>query len=329
MSEIRKVGIVGTGSYLPEKILNNSDLEKIIDTSDEWIFTRTGIRERHVAEKGQGVSDLALIASQRALEAAGMTPKDIDLIIVGTISGDYRFPSTACLLQDRLGCRKIGAFDVSAACCGFIYALDMAWKQIEYGACNTALVVGAEILTAFTNYKERNSCILFGDGAGAVILKADAEQGHMIDTSLGSDGAGADIMIVRGGGSKMPMDYDVLEKGLHLMEVRGREVYKYCMQILHNVVIDILKKNGYTKEDVAWVIPHQMNMRIIEASAKRMDTPVEMWYTNIEKCANTSGATIPIALDDAVRDGSIKKGNLLAMVAFGGGITWAGALIRW
>ncbi len=329
MSEIRKVGIVGTGSYLPEKILTNSDLEKIIDTSDEWIFTRTGIRERHVAEKGQGVSDLALIASQRALEAAGMTPKDIDLIIVGTISGDYRFPSTACLLQDRLGCRKIGAFDVSAACCGFIYALDMAWKQIEYGTCNTALVVGAEILTAFTNYKERNSCILFGDGAGAVILKADAEQGHMIDTSLGSDGAGADIMIVRGGGSKMPMDYDVLEKGLHLMEVRGREVYKYCTQILHNVVIDILKKNGYTKEDVAWVIPHQMNMRIIEASARRMDTPVEMWYTNIEKCANTSGATIPIALDDAVRDGSIKKGDLLAMVAFGGGITWAGALLRW
>ena len=329
MSEIRKVGIVGTGSYLPEKILTNSDLEKIVDTSDEWIFTRTGIRERHVAEKGQGVSDLALIASQRAIEAADITPGDIDLIIVGTISSDYRFPSTACLLQDRLGCRKIGAFDVSAACCGFVYALDMAWKQIEYGACNTALVVGAEILTAFTNYKERNSCILFGDGAGAVILKADAEQGHMIDTSLGSDGAGADIMIVRGGGSKMPIDYDVLEKGLHLMEVRGREVYKYCTSILHTVVMDILEKNEYTKEDLAWIIPHQMNMRIIEASARRMDTPVEMWYTNIEKCANTSGATIPIALDDAVRDGSIKKSDLLAMVAFGGGITWAGALIKW
>jgi len=329
MSEIRKVGIVGTGSYLPEKILTNSDLEKIVDTSDEWIFTRTGIRERHVAEKGQGVSDLALIASQRAIEAADITPGDIDLIIVGTISSDYRFPSTACLLQDRLGCRKIGAFDVSAACCGFVYALDMAWKQIEYGACNTALVVGAEVLTAFTNYKERNSCILFGDGAGAVILKADAEQGHMIDTSLGSDGAGADIMIVRGGGSKMPIDYDVLEKGLHLMEVRGREVYKYCTSILHTVVMDILEKNEYTKEDLAWIIPHQMNMRIIEASARRMDTPVEMWYTNIEKCANTSGATIPIALDDAVRDGSIKKSDLLAMVAFGGGITWAGALIKW
>ncbi|RKY26357.1 MAG: 3-oxoacyl-ACP synthase [Planctomycetota bacterium] len=329
MTENRKVGIAGTGSYLPPKVLTNDDLEKIVDTSDEWIFTRTGIKERHVAEKGQGVSDLAFIASQRALEAANVTPDDIDLIAVGTISADYRFPSTACLLQDMLGCRKIGAFDVSAACSGFIYALSMAWKQIETGMCDTALVVGGEVLTAFTNYTDRTSCILFGDGAGAVVLRADAEQGVLIDTSLGSDGSGADIMIVRGGGSKIPVDYDVLEKNLHLMEVRGREVYKYCTQMLHTVVIDILEKNGYSKEDLAWVIPHQMNMRIIEASARRMGTPVEKWYTNIERFGNTSGATIPIALDEAVRNGSIKKDDLLAMVAFGGGITWAGALLRW
>jgi 3-oxoacyl-[acyl-carrier-protein] synthase-3 len=326
---MRKVGIAGTGSYLPDKILTNDDLSKIVDTNDEWIFTRTGIRERRVVEKGTGVSDLAFIAAQRALEAARMEPKDIDLIIVASISADYRFPSTACLLQNMLGCRTIGAFDLEAACSGFVYGVDMAWRRIQCGIINTALIIGGEVLTAFTDYTERSTCILFGDGAGAVILKAEETQGQLIDATMGSDGSGADIMIVRGGGSKLPMDYDVLEKKQHLMEVRGREVYKFVTQKLGEVVLELLDRNKYSVDDLAWVIPHQMNMRILEAAANRMGLPMEKCYTNIHKCGNTSAASIPIALDEAVREGTIKKNDLLALVAFGGGITWAGALVRW
>jgi 3-oxoacyl-[acyl-carrier-protein] synthase-3 len=275
------------------------------------------------------VSDLALIASQRALEAARMTPKDIDLIIVASISADHRFPSTACLLQNMLGCRTVGAFDLEAACSGFVYGVALAWKQIECGVINNALIVGGEVLTAFTNYADRSTCILFGDGAGAAILKAGETQGLLIDTTMGADGSGADIMIVRGGGSKLPMDYEVLEKKQHLMEVRGREVYRVVTQKLGEVIVELLDRNKYTLDDLTWVIPHQMNMRIIEAAASRMGLPMEKCYTNIHKYGNTSAASIPLALDEAVREGSIKKNDLVALVAFGGGITWAGALIRW
>jgi len=326
---MRKVGIAGTGSNVPEKILTNDALSRMVDTNDEWIFTRTGIKERRVVEKGTGVSDLAHIASQRALEAAKMSPKDIDLIIVASISADYRFPSTACMLQNMLGCRMVGAFDLEAACSGFVYGVALAWKQIECGVINSALIVGGEVLTPFTNYSDRSTCILFGDGAGAVILRADETQGQLLDTTMGADGSGADIMIVRGGGSKLPMDYDVLEKKLHLMEVRGREVYKVATQKLGEIVFELLDRNKYKVEDLAWVIPHQMNMRIIEAAASRMGLPMEKCYTNLHKYGNTSAASIPLALDDAVREGSIKKNDLVALVAFGGGITWAGALIRW
>jgi 3-oxoacyl-[acyl-carrier-protein] synthase-3 len=326
---MKKVGIAGTGSYVPEKILTNEDLSRMVDTSDEWIFTRTGIKERRVVEKGTGVSDLAYIASQRALESAKMTPKDIDLIIVASISADYRFPSTACMIQNMLGCKSVCAFDLEAACSGFVYGVAMAWKQIECGAINSALIVGGEVLTAFTNYSDRSTCILFGDGAGAVILKADETQGQLLDITMGSDGSSADIMIVRGGGSKLPMDYEVLEKKLHLMEVRGREVYKFVTQKLGEIVTGLLDRNKYKIEDLAWVIPHQMNMRIIEAAASRMGLPMEKCYTNMQKYGNTSAASIPLALDDAVREGTIKKNDLVALVAFGGGITWAGALIRW
>jgi 3-oxoacyl-[acyl-carrier-protein] synthase-3 len=326
---MRKVGIAGTGSYVPEKILTNAELSKMVDTNDEWIFTRTGIKERRIAEKGQGVSDLAYVAAQRALESARMSAKDIDLIIVGSISADYRFPSTACMLQNMLGCRPIGAFDLEAACSGFIYGLEMAWRHIQCGVIDTALVIGGEVLSAFTNYSERSTCILFGDGAGAVILKAEERQGEVLDATMGSDGSGAEIMIVRGGGSRLPMDYDVLEKKLHLMEVRGREVYKVVTQKLGEVVMELLDRNKYTLKDLSWVIPHQMNMRIIEAAVGRMGLPMEKCYTNILKYGNTSAASIPLALDEAVREGSIKKNDLIALVAFGGGITWAGTLVRW
>ncbi len=323
------VGIVGTGSYLPEKVLNNHDFEQMVDTSDEWIFTRTGIKERRIAPPGTPTSDLCVEAAKRALDMAGLKATDIDLIIVGTITPDYGFPSTACMLQHKLSCRNVGAFDLSAACSGFLYGLSIASRYLDNRNYKVALVLGAEVLSSVTNYEDRTSCILFGDAAGAAVLHADAPHGHVLDTSMGSDGSGGDFMIIPSSGSAMPVCRDTVEKNLHKMQIRGREVYKFVVKKMGDVVKEIVTRNGYSIDDLAMIIPHQMNIRIIEGAAKRMGTPLDKWYLNIERYGNTSAATIPVALDEVVRQELIKHGDLIAMTAFGGGITWGGGLVRW
>ncbi len=328
MPQNKKIGIVGTGSYLPEKILDNKYFENIVDTSDDWIYTRTGIRERRMIEPGTAVSDLSLEASKRALDMAGLKPKDIDLIVVGTITPDYSFPSAACILQHKLGCRKIAAFDISAACSGFVDALSIGTKYLADDDYKVVLAIGAEILTNITDYQARSNCILFGDGAGAAVLHADAPGMHILNTVMGSDGSRSEFMILPSSGSANPVTAETVANREHLMVILGRDVYKTAVHRVGQVVRDVCEKNGDTIEDLALIIPHQMNMRIIEGASKRLGTPLEKWFTNIEKYGNTSAATIPIALDEVIRGGLVKKDDLVAMTAFGGGITWAGGLLR-
>ena len=328
MPHKKKIGIVGTGSYLPEKILDNAYFESIVETSDDWIYTRTGIKERRMVEPGVASSDLALEASKNALDMAGLKPEDIDLIVVGTITPDYRFPSTACMLQHKLGCRNVGAFDIAAACSGFVDALSVGSHYLRNSDYKVVLTVGTEILTGITDYQERSNCILFGDGAGAAVLHADAPGMHVIDTIMGSDGGGGDFMILPSSGSARPVTAESVANREHLMVIQGRDVYKTAVYRVGQVVRDICEKNGCTVEDLALIIPHQMNMRIIEGSSKRLGTPIEKWFANIEKYGNTSAATIPIALDEVIRGGLVKKDDLVALTAFGGGITWAGGLLR-
>ncbi len=329
MPRISTAGIVGTGSYLPEKVLTNEYFERILDTTDEWIFSRTGIKERRMVAPGTATSDLALEASKRALDMAGLKPEDVDIIVAGTITPDYRFPSMACILQHKLGCRNVAAFDISAACCGFVDSVSIVTKYLDNKEYKVGLAIGAEVLTAITDYEDRTSCILFGDGAGVAVLHADAPGGHILDTFMGSDGEGADFMIVPSSGSANPVSAETVARGEHLMSIRGKEVYKTAVFRVGQVVKEACERGGCTLDDLAMIIPHQMNMRIIEGASRRLGTPLEKWYANIEKVGNTSAATIPIALDEVVRGNKLNKGDLVAFTAFGGGITWAGGLMRW
>ncbi|MGH8075900.1 MAG: beta-ketoacyl-ACP synthase III [Lysobacter sp.] len=318
--------IVGTGSYLPEKVLTNADLTQFVDTSDEWIVARTGIRERHVAAEGETTSDLAYHASMRALEAAGVSAQDIDLIVMGTTTPDLIFPSTACLLQHRLGANGCPAFDVNAACAGFIYALTVADKFIRSGAAKTVLVVGAETLTRMLDWSDRGTCVLFGDGAGAVVLKADTDAG-ILSTHLHADGGKKELLWNPVGVSVgfKPEEHNV---GVKVMMI-GNEVFKHAVKALDSVVEETLEANGLDRHDIDWLIPHQANLRIIEATAKRLDMPMERVIVTVDKHGNTSSGSVPLALDEAVRSGKIKRGQLLLLEAFGGGFTWGSALIRY
>lgn len=328
--ELRKVRISGTGKYLPEKRLTNEDLERLVDTNDEWIVQRTGMRERRVADDNQATSDLALEAARQALENAGLQPEDLDMIIVGTITPDTIFPSTACRLQHALGCRQIPAFDLSAACSGFIFGLSMGCTQVASGMVDNVLVVGAEVLTRFTDYADRSSCILFGDGAGAAVLQpAQDEVSMILDTHMASDGSGGDLLILPGGGSKLPPSVESVQGGMHYMKLQGRAVFRQAVSKIVELVDESLSRCGLTREDVDMIIPHQMNARIIESAAKRLEIPMERIFINLDRYGNTSAATIPIALDEASRQGVIKRGDLLVLVTFGGGLTWASALVRW
>ena len=318
--------IAGTGSYLPSKVLTNDDLAKIVDTSDEWIAARTGIRERHIAAEGETTSDLAFHASVRAMEAAGVSADELDLIVVGTTTPDLIFPSTACLLQHRLGANGCGAFDVNAACSGFLYALSVADKFIKSGDAKTVLVVGAETLTRMVDWTERETCVLFGDGAGAVVLRADAETG-ILSTHLHADG-GKKELLWNPVGVSVGFKEDEKNAGVRI-RMAGSDVFKYAVRALDSVVDETLEANGLDRHDLDWLIPHQANLRIIEATATRLDMPMDRVVVTVDKHGNTSSGSVPLALDEAVRSGRVQRGQLVLLEAFGGGFTWGSALLRY
>jgi 3-oxoacyl-[acyl-carrier-protein] synthase III len=315
--------IIGTGSYLPEKTLTNADLEKMVDTSDEWIISRSGIRERHIAAADESSSSMAHIAAQRALEMAGISADEIDMIVVGTCSPDMLFPSSACFLQAKLGLSGIPAFDVGAACSGFIYALSVANQFIRGGEYKTILVVGSEVISRAINWEDRATCVLFGDGAGAAIVRADNKPG-IKDMVLHSDGKHADILNL-----PSPHYKDSTEEKLScFLEMEGREVYKIAVTELPNTVVELLERNKMTADEINWLVPHQANLRIIEFVSKRLDFPMDKVIVTVDRHANTSSASVPLAFDDAVRSGKIKRGDTVIMEAFGGGITWGGVLLE-
>lgn len=316
--------ITGTGSYLPEKVLTNKELEHLVETTDEWIVERTGIRQRHVAET-ESACDLAVVAAQRALEMAGKQPEDVDLIVLGTSTPDLIFPSTASLLQGRLGIRNGGAaFDVQAACSGFVFALSTADKFIKSGASKCALVVGAETMSRLMNWEDRGTCILFGDGAGAVVLEASDEAG-ILSTHLHTDGSYEHLLNVAGGVSRHA---EALREGKAFLQMKGNEVFRVAVNTLGRIVDETLDANQMSKSDVDWLVPHQANIRIIQATAKKLDMPMDRVVVTVDKHGNTSAASIPLALDAAVRDGRIKRGETILLEAFGGGFTWGSALVR-
>jgi len=317
--------IIGTGSYLPEKVLTNKDLEKIVDTTDEWITNRTGIKKRHIAAENETTCDLAEHASRAAIEAAGIDVSDIDLIILATTTPNRIFPSTACLLQERLDIHGCAAFDVQAVCTGFVYALSIAEKFIKTGEAKTALVIGAETLSRIINWKDRSTCVLFGDGAGAVILQASDEPG-ILSTHLHADGRYKELLTVPAGVSENP---ELVEQGEAKMVMQGNEVFKVAVNTLGRIVDETLAKNNMQKSDIDWLIPHQANIRIIQATAKKLKMGMDNVVVTVHEHGNTSAASIPLALDVAVRTGCIKRGETLLLEAFGGGFTWGSALLKY
>jgi len=319
--------IAGTGSYLPEKVLTNADLEAMVETSDEWIQTRTGIKERHIAAEGENTSDLGYHAAVRALEAAGIEASQLDMIVVGTTTPDLIFPSTACLIQARLGAGTCPAFDVNAACSGFIFALGVADKFIRSGDAKHVLVIGAETLTRIVDWNDRTTCVLFGDGAGAVVLKADEDTG-ILSTHLHADGSKKELLwnpvgISAGLGPKEE------NNGRGAIKMKGNDVFKYAVKALDSVVDETLQANGLSKTDLNWLIPHQANLRIIEATAKRLDMSMDQVVVTVDKHGNTSAGSVPLALDAAIRSGKVERGQLVLLEAFGGGFTWGSALLRY
>ncbi len=318
--------IIGTGSGLPERVLTNAELETMVDTSDEWIQSRTGIRERRVAAEGEYTSDMAYRAAQNAIEAAGLSPKDIDLIIVGTTTPDLVFPTTAVLLQQRLGLPHVGAMDVNAACTGFLYALSIADKFIRLGDAKRALVIGAESITRLVDWEDRTTCVLFGDGAGAVVIEAADEPG-ILSTHIHANGDHVDLLRTKRGIST-GFDLDAPRGGITI-EMKGNEVFKVAVRTLGRIVDETLDANGMAKSDLDWLIPHQANMRIISATAKMLDMTMDQVVVTVDRHGNTSAASVPLALDEAVRDGRIQRGQNLLLEAFGGGFTWGSALVRY
>ncbi len=317
--------IAGTGSYLPEKVLTNDDLARIVDTNDEWIQTRTGIRERHMAAEGETTGDLGYKAALRALEAAGIEASQLDMIVVGTTTPDLIFPSTACLIQARLGATGCAAFDVNAACSGFLYALSIADKFIRSGDARHVLVIGAETLTRIVDWTDRTTCVLFGDGAGAVVLKADEETG-ILSTHLHADGSKKELLWNPVGVS---VGFKEGPSGGGTINMKGNDVFKYAVKALDSVVDETLEANGLDKSDLDWLIPHQANLRIIEATAKRLDMSMDQVVVTVDRHGNTSSGSVPLALDEAVRSGRVERGQLLLLEAFGGGFTWGSALLRY
>lgn len=325
--------IIGTGSYMPEKVMTNEDISKFVDTSDEWITTRTGIKERRIAAADEATSDLASEAARRAMAAAGVTAEEIQLIIVATVTPDMFFPSTACFVQKKIGASNAVCFDVSAACSGFLYALQVARHFINTGNRTTALVIGAEKLSSLVNWKDRNTCVLFGDGAGAVVIRRAEEgtdaSGRVLSTVMGSDGNLADLLKVPGGASFCPITPENVATRPNTIHMEGRETFKHAVTRMLEASQQALEIAGLTAADVSLVIPHQANARIITAIAERLSLPPDRVFMNLDKYGNTSAATIPVALDEANKAGRLKKGDVVLLVAFGGGFTWASSVVRW
>jgi len=325
---LKKVGIIGVGEYLPEKILTNMALEKMVDTSDEWITTRTGIKERHLAALGQAASDLAVKAAQQALANANYKAEDLELIIVATITGDMPFPSTASIVQDKLGANKAACFDISAACAGFVYGINIAQQFIACGTYKNALVIGTEVLSSITDWQDRNTCVLFGDGAGAVVL-AEVKKGGIISTYLGCDGSKVGILNMPGGGSRNPATHTTVENRQHFLKMSGNELFKIAVNTMTQAAQTVLKQAGMTFADVDLIIPHQANSRIIMAVAKKLGIPEERVYLNIERCGNMSSASTVTALCEAVQEGKVKRGDIILLDAFGAGLVWGACIIEW
>lgn len=328
MSRSPRGAIRGLGACLPEKILTNFDLEKMVDTTDEWIRTRTGIRERRIVAKGRSASDLAVPACLDAIKAAGLTPQEMDLIIVATVTPDMLFPSTACSIQNKIGAR-CGAFDLSAACSGFTYAVAVADSFIRAGLYKNILVVGTEVLSAFIDWQDRSTCVLFGDGAGAAVVSV-SDDGHGIEASyLGSDGSQAELLQIPAGGSVYPPSEETVQKRMHYLKMQGSEVFKVAVKTMDQAVREVLRQTQLEVSDIDCLIPHQANMRILQAVAERLEIPLEKIFINVERYGNMSSASTIVALYEAVKTGKIKKGDNVVLVAFGGGLTWAATLIRW
>ncbi len=322
--------IKGVGSYVPEKVLTNEDLSKIVDTSDEWIVSRSGIKERRFAADGQTTSDMAFLAAKAAIENAGLVAEDIDLILVATITPDMPFPSTACLVQHQLGLKNISCLDVEAACSGFVYGLEVGKAMLLGGRFRNALVIGAEKLSSIMDFEDRTTCVLFGDGAGAVVLsKTDEPDVGILGTLTRSDGSAANLLHMPAGGSATPATADSVSSRQHFLKMNGKEIFKVAVRLMEKVSIDLLEELNMTTDDIDCVVPHQANIRILDTLAGRLNIPTSKFFNNIERYGNTSAASIPIALDEAVRAGKIKSGDHLFLVAFGAGLTWGSCVIKW
>ena len=323
------VGITGTGSYLPEKELTNFDLEKMVDTTDEWITSRTGIKARRISSENVAASDLATRAAQKAMEDAGIVAEDLDLIIVATVTPDMSFPSTSCIVQKNIGAKNAAAFDIEAACTGFIYAMTIGEQFIKTGFYKNALIIGTEALSKFLDWEDRNTCVLFGDGAGAVIMeKIDGENG-ILSSYLGADGKNGECLTLPGGGSRTPATHETVDKRLHYIKMDGSDVYKFAVRAMSNSAVRALELSNLQIEEVDFLVPHQANIRIIEAAAKRLKLSMDKVYVNLDNYGNMSAASVPVALDEAARKGCIEKGDNVVLVAFGGGLTWGSIVIRW
>lgn len=321
--------IIGLGYYVPEKVLTNHDLEGMVDTSDEWILNRTGISERRIASEDEAASDLAYEAAVLAIKDAGIRGDDLDFIIVATVTPDMLFPSTACLVQQRLGVQNIFSFDISAACSGFIYAISVADQYIKSGMYRTGLVIGVDLFSKVVDWSDRSTCVLFGDGAGAAILQADAGDRGIISTHLHSDGRLWDLLYIPGGGSRNPPDEDMLKNRLQYIKMRGNELFKVAVNTLSESISEVLKYNGLKAGDIKLFIPHQANLRIIHAVGKKLNIPFERFKINLDIYGNTSAASVPIALCEAVSEQRVREGDYVLLEAFGGGLTWGAALIKW
>jgi len=325
----QRAGIAGVGCYVPERVLSNYDLQQMVNTSDEWIRARTGIRERRIAAEGETTSDLAVRAAQAALDDAGVDPEELELIIVATASPDMLFPATACLVQDRLGAKNAGAFDLEAGCTGFIYALSVANQFVCGGTMENVLVIGAETLSRLVNWQDRSTCVLFGDGAGAVVVRPVSGETGILATVLGSEGSGGQLLSLPAGAARVPASRRTVEEGLHFIHMNGREVFKFAVRAMGEAAVKVLAKAGLEQSKIDLLIPHQANIRIIEAAAKRLRLPMEKVLVNVDKYGNTSSASIPLALNEAVKAGKVKNGDNLLLVGFGAGLTWAAAVVNW